>query len=103
MKQLYLPLKEKWFEKIKSGEKIVEYREAKEYWLSRLYCTHCAFYHKTFLDAPSVYTSVRFSKGYSAKEKMVFEIVDIDIVDGKNTDLHIDKQVFAIKLGARLS
>ena len=34
---LHLTLKRKWFDLIKSGDKKVEYREAKPYWIKRLY------------------------------------------------------------------
>ncbi len=34
---LHLTLKKKWFDLIKSGEKKIEYREAKYYWWKRLY------------------------------------------------------------------
>lgn len=33
---LYLPLKKKWFDMIKSGEKKEEYREINRYWIGRL-------------------------------------------------------------------
>jgi ASC-1-like (ASCH) protein len=33
---LYLTLKKKWFDLIKSGEKRIEYREVKPYWTKRL-------------------------------------------------------------------
>lgn len=33
---LIFPLKKQWYEKIKSGEKTIEYREAKPYWKQRL-------------------------------------------------------------------
>ena len=36
---LIFPLKKEWYEKIKSGEKTVEYREVKDYWTTRLYST----------------------------------------------------------------
>lgn len=35
MKTLILPLKKKWFDLIKSGEKKEEYRECSEYWIMR--------------------------------------------------------------------
>lgn len=35
MSTLYLHLKKEWFEKIESGEKTVEYREKKDYWIRR--------------------------------------------------------------------
>ena len=34
---LIFPLKKEWYEKIKSGEKMVEYREVKPYWTKRFY------------------------------------------------------------------
>ena len=36
---LIFTLKKEWYEKIKSGEKTVEYREVKDYWATRLYST----------------------------------------------------------------
>ena len=33
---LIFPLKKQWYEKIKSGEKTVEYREVKLYWIKRI-------------------------------------------------------------------
>ena len=34
---LIFPLKKQWYDKIKSGEKTVEYREFKPYWTKRIY------------------------------------------------------------------
>ena len=36
MKTLTLPLKRKWFDLIKSGVKLEEYREINRYWIARL-------------------------------------------------------------------
>ena len=36
MKVLHLNLKREWFDKIASGEKTIEYRELKDYWITRL-------------------------------------------------------------------
>jgi len=33
---LIFPLKKQWYEKIKSGEKTIEYREVKPYWSKRI-------------------------------------------------------------------
>ena len=33
---LIFPLKKEWYEKIRSGEKTIEYREVKPYWEKRL-------------------------------------------------------------------
>lgn len=49
-----------------------------------------------------IYDYVCFSLGYGGKT-MTFVIDDISVVDGKVTDLAIDKPVYAIKLGRRLS
>jgi ASC-1-like (ASCH) protein len=38
---LIFPLKKEWFDKIKSGEKTIEYREVKPYWSKRLYTEMC--------------------------------------------------------------
>lgn len=36
---LIFPLKKEWYEKIKRGEKTIEYREVKDYWTIRLCST----------------------------------------------------------------
>lgn len=33
---LIFPLKKEWYEKIKRGEKTIEYREFKPYWIKRI-------------------------------------------------------------------
>lgn len=81
---LYLILKKEWFDKIKNGEKTVEYREAKEYWHRRL--------NKNFNE-------VILKNGYSRNAPaLVADIMDVRIINGKNTDLKIDKDVYAIEL-----
>lgn len=88
---LIFPLKKKWYEKIKSGEKTVEFREVKYYWTARLSSTmgwlnrgskrHC------FLQL-----------GYKPETRLEATITKIEIVDGKGTDLAIDNPVYAIHL-----
>lgn len=34
---LIFPVKKEWYDKIKRGEKTIEYREVKEYWQTRFY------------------------------------------------------------------
>lgn len=81
---LTLILKKEWFDKIKNGEKTIEYREAKEYWNKRL--------NKNFND-------VILKNGYSRNApKLIADIEDIRIINGINTDLKIDKDVYAIEL-----
>ena len=87
-KDLKLVLTYHWFDEIEAGRKLVEYREAK------------AFYKK--LETEN-YTTVTFYRGYGKDRKeMRFEIKSIDKMNGKDTDLHIDKEVYAINLGERL-
>ena len=46
---------------------------------------------------------MEFQKAYRKNpERMTFEIRDIKLVDGKNTDLHCDGMVFDIELGDRI-
>lgn len=101
---LIFPLKKSWYEKIKNGEKTIEYREVKPYWRKRLI--------KYFqLDTDEMYDigdSYIYSEknpravcklrlGYTTKY-MTARIIRIEVVSGKDTDLHIDKPVYAIHL-----
>lgn len=82
-----------WFEKIKSGEKKVEYREIKKSWASRIY-----------ENGKQAVNKVLFSKGYDRKEQMLFEIDKIEVLaSGLETDLKVNKPVYAIHLGKQLN
>lgn len=100
-KVLDLVMKSVWFEKIKNGEKNIEYREVKKYWGERMFAKlpgHKAVYSEQIVD------KVLFSNGYKRKEQMLFKIKKIEILrSGINTDLHIDKPVYAIHLGKQLN
>ena len=93
---LIFPLKKEWYEKIKSGEKTIEYREVKPYWSKR-------FFGKDYVQEgnllPPIMTKnhCKLRLGYTNKY-MSAKIMLIKIVDGKDTDLHIDKPVYAIHL-----
>jgi len=80
-------LKKEWFEKIKSGEKTHEYREFTGYWYQRL---------KDIL-----YSKVCFACGYPSKDdeskRLYAHIMDINIINGKNSDLKINENVFDIE------
>ena len=126
---LIFSLKNEWYEKIKSGEKTIEYREVKPYWTSRL----ISFYkentekddnfHKYIVDwenglfDPEFYctSSEMFVEDFASKGVSFFNawcqlrlgysrtflnarVTKIEIVNGKDTDLHIDKPVYAIHL-----
>ena len=61
---LHLTLKKKWFDLIKSGEKKVEYRQAKQYWIKRLYGRR--------------FDEIHFHNGYSPDSPfMIVECLDI--------------------------
>ena len=87
---LIFPLKKQWYEKIKSGEKTIEYRDVKDYWAKRL-----------FPDIPEDLVGeprrCYLQLGYT-KNRLEAWITKIEVVDGKDTDLAIDKPVYAIHL-----
>ena len=103
---LIFPLKKEWYEKIKSGEKTVEYREVKSYWTNRIYNAMEIFNYENNFD------KIKFGKncscefladfycyfqlGYKPETRLKAIIHKVEIVDGKNTDLKIDKPVYAI-------
>ena len=126
---LIFPLKKEWYEKIKSGEKKVEYREIKPYWTSRLvsfykenteknddFHKYIVDWDKELLDHEIYFTPSEMFVNYFASKEVSFfnawcqlrlgytkeylsaRIIKIEIVDGKNTDLHIDKPMYAIHL-----
>ncbi len=84
--QVRMTIKKKWFDKIKSGEKTIEYREVKPYWNVRL-------------NKDEPITSILFRNGYSKDSPEMVKGVDkIEMVHGMSTDLKIDKTVYAIHL-----
>jgi len=84
MSILVLPIKREWFDKIKRGEKTIEYREAKPYWKSRI-------------GWLSPGDSIIFRNGYSMQSpQLMADVIFVRIVNGAKTDLHIDKPVYAI-------
>jgi hypothetical protein len=108
MKTLHCVLKKEWFEKIKSGEKTHEYREVGDYWHTRIFSMLTANSHnkkkERFFSLTPFTDEVLFSLGMTSEpdKVMLFKIKSITIVDGKNTDLAIDKPVYDIELGERI-
>lgn len=87
---LDLPIKKYWFNKIKSGEKTHEYRNAAS-WDNKL--GHGKY---------ARYTTIRFRQGQVAKStdrsKVLYaKIKSVKVVDGINTDLKVKNQVFDIE------
>lgn len=103
---LIFPLKKQWYEKIRSGEKTIEYREVKSYWTKRFISAGCEN-NKGDIELllkgeivclnPIIRPICKLRLGYS-NTYMKARIKNISIVDGKSTDLHIDKPVYAIHL-----
>ena len=93
---LIFPLKKEWYEKIKSGEKTVEYREVKPYWEKRLweYCAVPYNYQESKDFLPPIYCY--FQLGYKPETRIKAHITKVEIIDGKNTDLSMFKSVYAI-------
>lgn len=103
---LIFPLKKEWYEKIRSGEKTVEYREVKPYWTKRLKKNISEGVLDEFFDCTELGSWIHIGLspepcvlrlGYT-KRQMTAEITKIEVVDGKDTDLRVDKPVYAIHL-----
>ena len=108
---LIFPLKKQWYEKIKSGEKTIEYREVKPYWTTRI--TKYKKWYSQFLRPKDRADFIHFYNaefnslqckakcilklGYT-KTYMIATITRIEVVYGKDTDLAIEKPVYAIYL-----
>ncbi len=94
-------LKKQWYEKIRSGEKTIEYREVKPYWTARIRKEIARSIGKKDIQSNRAYyippQHCILRLGYT-KQHMTATITMIETVDGKNTDLAIDKPVYAIYL-----
>lgn len=119
---LKLVLTDHWFDEIKSGRKTHEYRLAKWFWIKRLIKDKDDqedFYRFTIgdsdyadinprqpFDYKTIYkfTKVEFQKAYRKNaEKMIFDILDIKLINGKDSDLKVNNWVFDIELGERIN
>lgn len=94
-------LKKEWFEKIKSGEKNHEYREFKYYWFVRIK-NYFKFTDEDLFDMRSGnifyerYESIAFRCGYKG-EILKAKVLSIKVIDGANTDLKTNTDVFDIE------
>lgn len=85
---LTLPIKKKWFDMIKSGEKKEEYREIKPYWTKRLLTTDMDIdleRLKEQLRKENCYLNktVIFRNGYKKDSPKIRCLVSINIKQGK--------------------
>lgn len=121
---LKLVLSDHWFDEIKSGRKTHEYRECKWYWIKRIIMNkedqediyRWTIGDSEYKDLPNDcnknylgfgfmygFCYVEFQKAYRKNaEKMLFNVNNVFIRNGKDTDLKIDKWVFDIELGSRI-
>lgn len=100
-------LKKQWFEKIANGEKTIEFREVKPFWTTRLLHNNCLpesnkpwIYDNIQRDVEGIVLPVECDLvlGYT-KNKMSAIVSKIEYLEsGKDTDLAIDKPVYAIHL-----
>ncbi len=72
-KVLHLTLKKEWFDEILAGTKTLEYREHKQFWISRLMNKDGTFKH---------YDLIHFKNGYNKDAPtMLIEFKGIDIIE----------------------
>lgn len=96
-------LKKEWFDKIVSGEKTHEYREVKDYWTKRI--TKAIYgvalnYDADYCECDVQLNYICFMNGMISEEKqprIYAKLKSIRIINGKNTDLAIDKPVYDIE------
>jgi hypothetical protein len=101
MSTLHLVLKHHWFDKIKSGEKKTEYREATEYWRKRIMSNPNQEIKEKFWTARHMFVCLR--RGYTKNaERLTFICSTEYLTHGKQTDLKTDKPVFAIHLHQKI-
>lgn len=87
-KYLQVAVKEFWFEKLWTGQKNIEYKKGTDFWTNKL--------------NKKEYKYIKLFYGFDKMNVLVYEIKSISIVPGLNTDLNIDKDVYAIELGKPL-
>lgn len=84
---LILPIKKKWFDMIKSGEKKEEYREIKTYWTSRLLKADIEFdiekLQNKLRQNGAILRQVKFRNGYREDSPTIKCNVAIKVGKGK--------------------
>ena len=84
MNILHLTLKKKWFDLIRSGEKIEEYREIKPYWNKRLSKKYDTVYFRNgysknapsiLIELKTIFTGYGFYKWGAPENEIVYILV----------------------------
>lgn len=100
---LHLNLKKKWFDLIAEGEKKEEYREIKDYWISRLTKDKsiCQMGDNGYVVNERKFDKVVFKNGYNKDAPiMIVECKGIETTTGKEEwGAEKDEHYFVIKLG----
>ena len=92
---LFAPLKYYWFDQIASGKKRHECR--------RTDSPKYALLWRNVRGEKGGYTHIMFQRGFSKPiRRMTFAIKSVSIVNGRNSDLKINIDVFKIELGERV-
>ena len=97
---LTLPIKKKWFDMIKSGEKKEEYREIKPYWTKRfrnaLYDLTMAGYFGDIVYARGI---VRFKNGYQKNASKIECFIELTQGTGKlEWGAEYNKEYYVLKI-----
>jgi len=101
MKILHLTLKKQWFDLIASGSKTIEYREFKNYWVSRLMTSDGRLRN----DFDEVHFRNGYSKGspFMRVEFSAIRVVQTRHHPAMNGEPLTDSHYFAIYLGSVLN
>lgn len=95
-RSLFAPLTYYWFDQIASGKKRHEYR--------RTDSPKYALLWRNVRGEKGGYTHITFQRGFQKPiRRMTFAIKSVSIVDGTNSDLKINIDVFKIELGERVT
>lgn len=91
-------LKKEWFEKIKSGEKTHEYRVKNYYWFHRLFRYWYDYKNNLpFLKGDDVCFCLGYPSKSDTDKRLYGKIKAVTIINGKHTDVAIDKDVYDIE------
>ncbi|MCW3110536.1 MAG: hypothetical protein JWQ09_5042 [Segetibacter sp.] len=103
-KILHLTLKKQWYNLIEAGIKIEEYREIKDYWITRLTRYKDLGGHYGLQDVVKKFDIITFKNGYQKDARtMSFECEGITECEGiKEWGAESGVNYFKIKIGKRL-
>ena len=97
---LVFHLKKEWFDLIKQGKKTHEFRVVNEYWETRISNYLNSFFsEEDFEEGVKVFYEnipIKFVLGYT-KKFLNAKLISINKINGKNTDLKIDREVFDLE------